>query len=59
MDLILLIVVLAIVGAVVWIVTTQIPMPPLWAKALQLLALLVIVLYLLTRFIQLPNLLPR
>lgn len=59
MDLILLVVVLAVVGFVVWLVTTRIPMPPLWASAIQLLALLVLVFFLLTRFVSLPNVLPR
>ena len=59
MDLILLVLVLALVGFLVWILTTQIPMPPVWAKAIQVLALVCLVLYLLSRFIHLPNVLPR
>ncbi len=58
MDLILLILVLVVIGFLVWVLTTQIPMPPMWAKAIQILALLVIVLYLITRFLNLPNVLP-
>ena len=58
MDLILLVLVLVVIGFVVWLLTTQIPMPPTWAKAIQLLALLVIILYLVTRFLNLPNVLP-
>ena len=59
MDLILLVLVLALVGFVIWILTTQIPMPPAWAKAIQVLALVCLVLYLLSRFVNLPNILPR
>jgi hypothetical protein len=59
MDLILLIVVCVVIGFVVWVLTTQVPMPPVWAKAIQVLALVVLVLYILTRFVNLPNVLPR
>lgn len=59
MDLLMLVLVLALVGFVVYIITTHVPMPPGWAKALQVLALVVIVLFLLTRFVNLPNVLPR
>lgn len=59
MDLILLIVVLALVGFVVWAVTTLIPMPKYFAAALQLVALVLVVLYVLTRFVGLPNILTR
>ena len=57
MDLILLIAVLALVGFIVWAITTYVPMPPLWARSLQVLALVVLILYVLTRVIQLPNVL--
>ncbi len=59
MDLILLIVVCVVIGFIVWVLTTQVPMPPVWAKAIQVLALVVLVLYILTRFVHLPNILPR
>jgi hypothetical protein len=59
MDLILLIVVCVVIGFIVWVLTTQVPMPPVWAKAIQVLALVVLVLYILTRFVNLPNVLPR
>ena len=58
MDLILLIVVLCLVGFLVWILTTKIPMPPAWASAIQVVALICLVLYVLTRLVKLPNLLP-
>ena len=59
MDLIILVLVVALIGFLVWIVTTKIPMPPLWATTIQVLALVVIVLYILSRFIALPNVLTR
>jgi hypothetical protein len=59
MDLLVLVIVLALIGFVVWLVTTRVPMPPYWASAIQILALLVIIFFLLTRFVQLPNVLPR
>lgn len=59
MDLILLVLVIALIGFLVYLLTTKVPMPPGWATAIQVLALVVIVLYLLTRFVHLPNVLPR
>jgi len=59
MDLIVLVLVIALIGFLVWLITSRVPMPPGWAVALQILALIVIILYLLTRFVDLPNVLPR
>ena len=59
MDLILLVLLLVLVGFVVWAVTTKVPLPPGWAVAIQVLALIVILIYVLTRFVALPNVLPR
>ena len=59
MDLIILVLVIALIGFIVWIITTKVPMPPMWATAIQILALIVIVLYIITRFFNLPNVLPR
>jgi len=50
MDLIILVLVVALIGFLVWLITTRIPMPPYWALAIQILALIVIVLFLLRRF---------
>ena len=59
MDLILLVLVVALIGFFVYIVTTKVPMPPYWALALQILALIVVVLFVLQRFgVRLPNVLP-
>lgn len=55
MDLIILVLVLAVIGFLVWLITTKIPMPPYWGTAIQVLALIVIVLYILSRFGNLPN----
>jgi len=59
MDLILLVLLLVLIGFAVYLLTTKVPMPPGWATAIQVLALIVIILYLLTRFAALPNVLPR
>lgn len=57
MDLIILVLVVAVIGFTVWLITTQIPLPPYWATAIQVLALLIVVLYILTRFFHIPNVL--
>lgn len=57
MDLIVLILVIAIIGFLIWLITTKIPMPPLWATVIQILALVIIVLFLLRQFGGLPNVL--
>ncbi len=59
MDLILLVLVCALIGGLVYLLTTHIPMPPGWAKVIHVASLIVLVLYLLTRFVSLPNVLPR
>lgn len=59
MDLILLILVLCVIGFAVWFLTSKIPMPPYWAQAIQILALILVVIYLVSRFGgRLPNVLP-
>lgn len=58
MDLIILVLVLCLVGFVVYLLTTVIPMPPQWAKAIQVVALIVLILYLVTRLVRIPNILP-
>jgi len=57
MDLILLVVMIALLGLVVWLVTTRIPMPPGWAVTIQVLALAFVVLYVITRYLAVPNVL--
>jgi len=58
-DLLLLIVVVVVIGFLIYLLTTHVPMPAGWAKAIQVLALVVLILYVLTRFLNLPNVLPR
>ncbi len=58
MDLIVLLLVLVLVGFLVWLLTTKVPMPPLWARAIQIIALVLVILYVVTRVVRLPNLLP-
>ena len=57
MDLILLVLFLCILGAVIWLLTTKIPMDPVWRTVIQVVALILILLYLLRRFGGIPNVL--
>jgi hypothetical protein len=57
MDLIVLVVVLVLIGFLVWVLTNSVPMPPVWARAIQVLALILVILYLLTRVVSIPNVL--
>ena len=59
MDLILVITAIAVVGFVVWLITTQVPMPPGWAKVIQGVTLVILVLWLLSHLIVVPNVLTR
>jgi len=56
-DLLMILLVVVIIGFVVWLVTTNIPMPPVWATAIQVIALVVMLLWVLTRFVAIPNVL--
>jgi len=49
MDLIKLVLVVCVIGFVVWVLTTKIKMPPLWASVIQVIALVLVVLYLISR----------
>lgn len=56
MDLIMLVLVLALVGFLVWLITTHIPMPPIFKVAIQIIIVVVVILYLLRRFAgSIPN----
>ena len=57
MDLIILVLVCCLIGFLVWLLTTYIPMPPRWAQFIQVVALIVLVLYIITRLFNLPNVL--
>ena len=61
MDLVILVLVVALIGFLVYVITTKVQMPPGWATTIQLLALivLVLVLWILSHFVVLPNVLPR
>lgn len=58
MDLILLVLFLALVGFLVYAITTYVPMPPIFKTAIQVIAVIVVILYLIKRFAGgIPNLL--
>ena len=57
MDLIVLVLVAVLIGFLVWLLTTKVPMPPGWAPAIQVIALIVIILYVITRLMRIPNVL--
>lgn len=59
MDLVILVLVVALIGFLVYIITTKVPMPPYWAGVLQLLALILLILWVLSHFVRLPNVLTR
>jgi hypothetical protein len=59
MDLVILVLVIALIGFLIYIITAKVPMPPYWATTIQVAALVVIILYVLSRFVNLPNVLPR
>lgn len=58
MDLIYLVLAIAVVGCLVWAITTYIPMPPVFKTAITIIAVIVVILYLVQRLGSgLPNLL--
>lgn len=50
MDLIVLVLVVAVIGFLVWFITAKVPMPPYWATAIQIIALIVVILWVLRFF---------
>jgi len=50
MDLIMLVLVLAVVGFIVWLITTRIPMPPIFQTVIYVVVAIVLILWLLRRF---------
>ena len=50
MDLIMLVLVLAVVGFIVWLITTRIPMPPMFQTIIYVVVAIVLILWLLRRF---------
>jgi uncharacterized membrane protein len=58
MDLILLVLALAIIGFLVYLITTYIPMDPMFKTAIHIIVIVAVVLYLLQRFAgHVPNVL--
>ena len=54
----LLVLIVCLVGFGVYLLTTKIPMPPLWATVIQVVALILIVLFLIDRLgVAIPNVL--
>lgn len=50
MDLLMLILMLALVGFLVYLIVTHIPMPPIFKTAIQIIVVVAIILYLIRRF---------
>ena len=59
MDLVLLVLVCVLIGFLVYILTEKVPMPPAWKTAIQVVALVVLILWLLPKLISIPNVLAR
>ena len=59
MDLIMLVLVCALVGFLVYVLTAYIPMPLAWASSIQAISLVVLILWILSRVFDLPNVLPH
>jgi len=50
MDLIVLVLALALLGFLVWLITTKIPMDPMFTVAIQIIVVVVVILYLIRTF---------
>lgn len=50
MDLILLVLVLALIGFLIYLIITHVPMPPIFKIAIQVIVVIAVVLYLIRRF---------
>lgn len=57
MDLLLLVLAFVLIGYVTYLLTTKIPMPPNYPGAIQLIVLIFMILYVITRVFTLPNVL--
>jgi len=58
MDLIMLILVVAIIGCLVWVITTKIPMDPMFALAIRIIVIIVMILWIIRQLnLNLPNVL--
>ena len=59
MDLLILVLVAVLIGFLIWLLTTKVPMPALWAQTIQVVALIVLVFWLLSHLVRIPNVLPH
>jgi hypothetical protein len=58
MDLVMLVLVVALIGFLVWAILAYIPMPPMFKTAIQIIVVIALILYLIKRFAGgLPNVL--
>lgn len=56
MDLIVLVLVIAVIGAVVWAVTTYVPMPPVFVTIIYIVCAIVLILFVVNQFAgRVPN----
>jgi hypothetical protein len=55
MDLLVLVVIASLIGFVVYLITTNVPMPAGYARAIQVVVLIVLLLFLLSRVVAIPN----
>ena len=59
MDLLLLVLAFVLIGYLTWLLTTKVPMPPNYPTAIQLIVLIFMVLYVVTRVFSIPNVLGK
>lgn len=58
MDLVMLVLVIALIGFLVWLIVTYVPMPSMFKMAIQIVVVIAIILWLIRRFGgSLPNVL--
>jgi hypothetical protein len=50
MDLVVLVLMLAVIGFLVWLIITKIPMPEMFKIAIQIIVVIAVILYLIRRF---------
>jgi len=52
-----LVLIVAVVGFIIFAITTYIPMPPHWATVIHVVSLIILLLFLLSKFVAIPNVL--
>jgi len=57
MDLLILVLVISVIGFLIWVITTKIPMDPTIRLVIQVLAAVILIIYVLRRLAILPNVL--